>query len=224
MFSWVTVTNFGSSALLLPFALAIALFLAAGRAWRSCLLWLVVFLFAVALVTVTKALFVGWGIGAHAIDFTGISGHAMLATAIFPTAAYLLLHQQTVKVRLWGAAAASLIGLFVAVSRVILKAHSLSEVTAGVLLGLLVSLIFIDLSRRFRESHPDGRILLLVFAMLFLALYGQSLPTRFWIRGAALSLAGHARPYVREVWHRSASATAEKCTPAPCHGRIKPGM
>lgn len=203
MFSWIAITNFGSSALLLPFATAIAVCLAAGRAWRMALLWLGVFLAGVTLVIVSKALFIGWGIGAHAIDFTGVSGHAMLSAAIFPTAVYLVLYRRSLSVRMWCSIGAGLIALAVAVSRVVLNAHSISEAVAGVMLGFLVSVSFIVLSRRYPDPHLSGRSLLLVFGLLFVLLYGQRLPTQHWIRDAAMSLAGHHRPFIREVWHHN---------------------
>lgn len=205
MFSWIVITNFGSSALLLPFAMAIAVCLVVGRAWRMALLWLVVFLAGVTLVIVSKALFIGWGIGAHAIDFTGASGHAMLSAAIFPTAVYLVLYRRSLSVRMWCTCGAGLIALAVAVSRVVLNAHSVSEAVAGVVLGFLVSISFILLSRRYPDPHLRGRNLLLVFGLLFVVLYGQHLPTQHWIRDVAMSLAGHHRPFIREVWHHRES-------------------
>ena len=205
MFSWIAITNFGSSALLLPFAVAIAVCLAAGRAAHMALLWLFVFMTGLTLVVVTKVLFVGWGIGVHAIDFTGISGHAMLSSAIYPTAVYLLLRRRQLSVRMWCTVGACLIGLAVAMSRLALDAHSVSEVVSGVMLGFLVCASFIVLSRRFRAPHFSGRILFIIFAVLFVTLYGQRLPSQKWIRAVALTLAGHSRPFIREVWLRTAA-------------------
>lgn len=226
--SWIAITNLGSSALLLPFAVAIAACLAAGRAWRLAGLWLALFSAGVLLVVVTKVLFLGWGIGARSINFTGISGHAMLATAVLPATAYLILHRRSRRVRLAGAAAAGLIGLAVAVSRVTLNAHSVSEVAAGLALGLAVSTAFVALSRRYEPPRLSGRVLLLVFALLFGTLYGQRLPTQRWIRDVAVTLAGRDRPFIREVWHRTGPAPGNAinmkstCQPFLPHCRFLP--
>ena len=34
--------------------------------------------------TASKVAFIGWGLGLSALDFTGISGHAMIASAVYP--------------------------------------------------------------------------------------------------------------------------------------------
>ncbi|AIY42254.1 Membrane-associated phospholipid phosphatase [Collimonas arenae] len=176
----------------------------AGRAWRLASLWFALFSIAIALVVVSKALFIGWGIGIQAIDFVGISGHTMLASAIFPTAAYLALHRHSLRLRIAAAGGACLLGLAVAISRVVLNAHSASEVIAGVALGFLVCISFIVLSRRLQGPHLSGAILLLAFGLLFAGLYGERLPTQNWIKNVALTLAGRERPFIREVWHRNA--------------------
>jgi membrane-associated phospholipid phosphatase len=181
----------------------------------------VVFLSGVALVIVTKALFIGWGVGDRTLDFTGISGHAMLSAAIFPTAVYLVLHRRSLRARWAGAVAAALIALAVATSRVLLNAHSISEVVSGVGLGFLISAVFLLLSRRLPDPHLRGRVLLIVFGLLVVLLYGQRLPTQHWIREAALSVAGRERPFIREVWQRDGLGR-HRCQGAHCRTASAP--
>ncbi len=63
----------------LPPAFAIALWLAVGYTWRMAAGWLVLLGAAIGVVTVTKLAFLGWGVGVRELDFTGVSGHAMLS-------------------------------------------------------------------------------------------------------------------------------------------------
>ena len=72
MLSWVGLTDFGDSAAMLPAAALIALWLAAGRAWRRMVLGCCGFAVLSLLVALSKLAFLGWGIGqSEAIDFTG---------------------------------------------------------------------------------------------------------------------------------------------------------
>jgi hypothetical protein len=52
--------------------------------------WPSLFTLAALLVVSTKIAFEAWGIGIGALDFTGISGHAMTATSVLAVAGYLL--------------------------------------------------------------------------------------------------------------------------------------
>ncbi|HWT38355.1 MAG TPA: phosphoesterase, partial [Paraburkholderia sp.] len=121
---WYLITNFGGAGLTLPLAFAIALWLAVGYSWRLAAGWLFLLGVAVTLVTVTKIAFLGWGIGVRVWDFTGLSGHAMFATAVFPVAAFLALLSAPPAVRIAGLALALLGGATVGLSRVVIEAHS----------------------------------------------------------------------------------------------------
>lgn len=199
MIDWMMVTHLGSSALLFPIALAIAACLFLGRSRQIAWLWLKIFLAGVLLVFVSKALFFGWGIGLKAIDFTGFSGHAMLAGAVYPTVAYLALHKRAPRMWPWIVAALGLIGLLVAISRVALNAHSVSEVISGLTIGYLVSCVFIVRSQRSRAAHLNPNLLLAILGLLFVMLYGTQFPTETWIATIAAWLAGHAQPFMRKA-------------------------
>jgi hypothetical protein len=73
----------------MPAALIITIWLLTGRLWHLAALWCLLFGIAMLAVVATKIAFLGWGIGSEALDFTGISGHAARATAIFPVLFYL---------------------------------------------------------------------------------------------------------------------------------------
>ncbi len=91
-----------------------------------------------SIVGATKILYAGCGIQIPSIGFRVISGHTMLAAAVWPMACLLILHDG-INVR---PAPALMLGLAlaatIAVARVLIDAHTVSEVIAGWVVGALV--------------------------------------------------------------------------------------
>lgn len=105
--------------------------------WGLCLL-------AVALtVAWSKILFMAWGVGIQALSFTGLSGHSALSAAIWPPLLGLFVGHRG---HVWRATAA-LLGLsfaaLIGISRLVLHAHSASEVLSGYGLGSAASSILL---------------------------------------------------------------------------------
>ncbi|STT05171.1 acid phosphatase [Klebsiella michiganensis] len=134
--NWQVVTFFGDSTVLLPSAavLFIVLFLRKDSkqlAWH----WALLFGITGAIVCASKLAFMGWGIGIRELDFTGFSGHTALSSAFWPILLWLLCARATPALRftavIVGYALAGLVGY----SRLMVHAHSTSEVIAGLLLG-----------------------------------------------------------------------------------------
>src|ERR1700716_1005135 len=148
MIPWVRITSFGDTVVMLPAAVAIAAWLIAGGACRMAVWWCLLFTFGLVLVAATKIAFVGWGISISGLDFTGISGHAMRATAIFPVIFYLALRKSPPLARIAGLLLGGMIGLLIGMSRIVLNTHSVSEVVAGCVLGSVITLGFIRISNR----------------------------------------------------------------------------
>ena len=136
---WIAVTQFGNSTLLLPAALVLALWLLSARAWRLAGVWSLSFGTAVLLVLGSKLAFLGWGLGWAAIDFTGISGHATVSTSVCTMAAWLATASRSRSTRLLAIGGGLLMGLLVSISRLVLHAHSVSEVVAGFALGAVAA-------------------------------------------------------------------------------------
>lgn len=200
MISWLHITGLGDTVVMLPAAAAIAVWLAMTRAWRMALIWCLMFGTGLLVVVATKIAFVGWGIGIRALDFTGISGHAMRASAVLPVLCYLGLREAPAILRHAGLSLGIIGGALLTLSRVAVQAHSVSEALAGFLLGTLISLVFISLC----HCRPALRIPSWLLALTLLALIPSSFanpaPTTRWINGVALYLAGHDRPYERGHW------------------------
>ncbi len=195
---WQQLTRLGEAQLLLPALLLAVVWLArspgGGRlaAW-----WLAATAAAALLTTASKVAFIGYGVGYAPLDFTGISGHAMFAAAVLPP---LLLLAGSAGAggdrRGWLAAGYTLAGA-VAVSRVMVGAHSWSEVVAGAALGALSSGVALAVARL-----PAARLARWVPVALVgcgLVAVAAAPPSRSHdlVTRLALVQSGRAQPYQR---------------------------
>jgi len=241
--AWAQLSRLGEAQLLLPAQWLAAAWLAAqpgGR--RPAVAWLAGTAVAAALTTASKVAFIGYGWGWAALDFTGVSGHAMFATAIWPVLGRLLGGAAGAPVRgalqagagtlswshagpvgrPWGAWLGWAVALGVAVSRVPLQAHSWSEVLCGSALGAAVAL-------GVARAGPWPRVRLpwwtapAALAAMALAVGGAP-PSRThdWVTRLALAQSGRAQPFLRADLHRSWAAAPRPPLRAPAAGSLQP--
>ena len=221
------LTRFGEAGIVLPVAVALALWLTvATRSPRPASSWLAPLGVAVLVTTASKIAFIGWGIGIASIDFTGFSGHAMFAAAVYPMLAQALTaHWRDTGRRrdaLLALGAAYAFAALVAVSRVRVGAHSVSEAAAGLALGALASGSALWLVGHARQRLPA------LWAGLGLAAWFVVMPleaapsqTHGMVTRLALELSGRDLPFRREDLHRAAGlrtpalscATSARATP-----------
>jgi membrane-associated phospholipid phosphatase len=214
---WHQFTRLGEAQILLPAALltmAVMLRQRPGRllaAW-----WLGALAAAVLLTTITKVAFIGWGIGWPALDFTGISGHAMFAAAVYP----LLLGALAPPRLRWPAVAlGAAVALAIGVSRLVIDVHSVSEVVAGLALGGAVSggvLLRTGLLRAGLLRAGLGGWLPVLALAWFTVTPGMAPPSQSYglVTRLALALSGHPQPYVRGQWRTSLQGrSAAACPP-----------
>lgn len=200
--TWSDITHFGDISITAVIACAIAAWLFVDDEKRLALWWSVLFSVGLGVVIATKMAFIGWGIGIRAIDFTGFSGHAMRSAAVMPVLLYLIMQRASLLYR----TAAVLLGLafatLVAVSRVALHAHSISEVVTGWMLGAAVGLLFIWSAHATLRAHvfKPLRIGLCLLALLP-APYVHPAPTQQWLTKFILYFSGHDQPFPRKEWH-----------------------
>ena len=202
---WFALTNFGGVAVTIPVSFAIAAWLAAGMRLRAAAQWLAVLGLAAGLTVLTKIAFLGWGVGIRPIDFTGISGHAVLSTLVYPVMLSVVLINAGIAWRRAGFLLGLAFGFAIGASRVALHAHSVSEIVAGCALGALVACFFVSrLEAQPAPADPTPHPLLvsLSLAALIGSLHGMHVPTQRWVTSIALDLSGHERPYIRARWHR----------------------
>ena len=194
---WPVITHFGSAGLMLPvFAITVGgLWISRRRA--ALYAWLLALVSGAALVLASKLAFMGWGMGSAALDFTGISGHAMLASSILPIWLGWLLAVSGDRFSVAGLALGLGLGTLVAISRVVLGAHSVSEAVAGWALGGAVALFS---GRALTGPLRWSRWSLLALLPLALSLDAATanyLPAYQWEQRIAIRLSGRSAPYTR---------------------------
>ncbi|TWI54800.1 PAP2 superfamily protein [Pseudomonas duriflava] len=193
----VFITNFGDSSVMLPCALIIALWLWIGASRRAALLWLVLFGTACLSVAVSKMAFFGWGVGIRAYDFTGFSGHSMLACSVIPVLFWLLASRTRAAVRGGAALAGALFALVISATRIKLGFHSISEVVTGAPIGLVTSGSFLWLMRAQSVQLRSSLAVMASLVAPLLVLHGLNAPTQHLMEDLATKLSSGASPYTR---------------------------
>lgn len=196
---WNNLTYFGDSMLLLPTAIILALFIA----WKvsghyTALAWLFTFGCAGFIVSLSKLLFLTWGIGSATLDFTGFSGHTTMSATLWPVMMWLIGGAFSLHKRRMMIAIGFLIPLMVGISRLALHAHSPSEVIAGVLLGSGCSSLFLHINRHQQVNRlTSPQLALLLLLPLALMNHGQKATTQQFLEHLATKISGH-QPWSRE--------------------------
>ena len=211
---WHQFTRLGEAQLLLPALLLATVWLARRPGGgRLAVVWLVATTAAALLTTVTKVAFIGYGVGYAPLDFTGISGHAMFAAAVLPPLVLLAgsagagVGAGAGEIAVAGAGDAAqrrrllvagyLLAGAVAVSRVMVGAHSWSEVVAGAALGALSSGVVLASNRmpaaRLARWLP---VALVAWGLVAVAAAPPS-ATHDLVTRLALAQSGRAQPYHR---------------------------
>ncbi|MDZ7277940.1 phosphatase PAP2 family protein [Pantoea eucrina] len=202
--SWKTLTYFGDSMLLIPTAVIIALVLP----WksdnrRSVWYWLLAFGLAGLLVSISKILFLGFGIGSARFNFTGFSGHSAMSATLWPVMMWLVSGRFSAAWRTVTIGIGYLIPLLVGLSRLVIHAHSLSEVLAGLALGFTLSSAFLITQRHTAlKGFSLGQISLALLLPLLLLTHGRVATTQQFLERFSANLAGLEKPFTRADLYR----------------------
>lgn len=198
MWHWQFITRFGETSLLLPAAALLFAWLVHCGEIANARKWMLTFGAAAAVALISKLAFMGWGVGIPELNFTGFSGHSMMATAVLPVLFFRLVPTHRPRVALLAAAAGIALALAVGLSRLALQAHSPSEVLGGLALGLAASLAFIGWSSA-RDQHQASMLTSVLVAALLVVVPASGLraPTNHWLERIAVCLSGRDRPYQR---------------------------
>jgi len=194
-------------------ATVVAGWLVAARCWRLALVWCLAFGGAMLVAAASQVAFIGWGIGIRSLAFTGFSGHAARAAAVFPVALFLLAERAPPRLRMAAVAGGALLAVGVACGRVQVGAHSASEALAGCALGLLAAGLFLARTRSARPGSPQP-LLLGLLAATFLLPRADPAYSHQWLTAAALKLSGRDRVYLRNDWQPAQGPYVPPCAPA----------
>ncbi len=194
--AWQLLTRLGEIQIMLP-AMAVAAWSIRRNAPRLAGRWVAGMAAAIALTTATKIAFIGWGWGAAALDFTGVSGHALMASGVLPLLLMLALPAAVDRFRVVGLGTGTILALAVALSRIVLGAHSWSEVVAGVALGTAVSATALATGTLPRIRLPAALAYALLAALVIAPATAPASRTHDVVTRIALALSGRPHPYTR---------------------------
>ena len=195
--NWHTITFLGDSAITVPGACILALWLAVNRLWRPMLAWLISFGGAMLIVVISKLLFMGWDVRPPLLNFTGFSGHTASSCALYLSVALLLTRRSTPAWRTTILAITALLVTAVGLSRLMIKVHSESEVLLGLLVGASAAWTF---GLSLREPAPALRHFLLPLVLaagLMMTGFDKPAPTQSFLQELAKNLSGRTEVYVR---------------------------
>jgi membrane-associated phospholipid phosphatase len=210
---WLLVTHLGAAGFMLPMLaiMVVELWIAGQRSELRH--WMVAMSVGILLVLASKVAFIAWGWGSAALDFTGISGHTMLASSVFPVWLGWLLAGADRRFSLAGLTLGLAVGAAVGWSRLVLGAHSPSEAILGWLVGTGVSLAAYGAMQARAPSVGPAPFAAAVLLLGFSPVLSGYLPTHQWEVKVALVLSGHARPHVRQDLYRPALSSNGRVTP-----------
>ena len=197
---WHLLSGLGNLAVTTSLMLIIAVWLLTTHVWKTALIWCALYGTAMIIVLITKIAFIGWGIGIESLDFTGISGHATRASVVLPVLFYLAM--QTIGRPSFGALIGIVISGLVAVSRVMVGAHSISEAAAGYVFGCCIGLLFSGFLRNAVLPKSRWWLTSCLVVLLFISPMDKSIDTDPLVNRLALIISNHKIPVTRKIWGR----------------------
>jgi membrane-associated phospholipid phosphatase len=200
---WIFVSRFGEAQILLPATLGACLWLAHRDESRPVVIrWLAWMSAAAIVTTITKVAYMGWGIGSATLDFTGISGHAMFASAVYPPLLFIIASSRSPAWKRVAWLAGFVLALMIGVSRVMVEAHSWSEVIAGLAIGCGVSVSTLWMARTRHPSVPLWLPLGMAAWLAIMPVHAPASTTHDMVTRLALKLSGRHMPHTRADLHR----------------------
>ncbi|MFL1402047.1 phosphatase PAP2 family protein [Escherichia coli] len=208
--NWQLISFFGDSTVLLPSAAALFIVLMLRKtsrllAWQ----WSLLFGITGAIVCASKLAFMGWGLGIRELDYTGFSGHSALSAAFWPIFLWLFSARFSAGLQKAAVATGYILAAVVGYSRLVIHAHSVSEVIAGLLLGAVGSALFLLLQKRTTHSENvriswGGGVACLVMVPLILLHSGNKAPTQSLLGQIATAVGPLDKPFTRTDLHKQA--------------------
>lgn len=206
---WSSLSRLAEAPILAPFVLLCSLALALrphGR--RMAGWWSATFAIAASITLATKVAFLGWGIGSATLDFTGVSGHAMCAAAVYPTLLAAVTREAPARWRVLAVLGGVLLALAIGWSRVELGAHSASEVLAGLALGGAAAALTLRFASPRSPRLPALTLIVPCAALLAVPGPVSERASHGTVVRLSLALSGRAVPYTRAELLRTRGSVA----------------
>lgn len=187
----VYVTNFGDPYLTVPLAGAVVVWLASTRSWRALITWIACFSASAALVTASHFAYAAWGLEIPSLNLTAVSGHTMLASAVYPTMFALCASQARTRTAMLAYLFGLIIALAIGLSRLLMGVHTPAEVVSGWLLGTLAAGLTCSAALALRTRagvisigrgarHDSTPFAAMALALIVIC-HGKILPVSAWI-------------------------------------------
>jgi len=212
MLWWSHLSALGGLNVTALLSLGVTAWLVGSRCWRLALVWCGVFGGAMLVAAASQVAFIGWGIGIRSLSFTGFSGHAARAAAVFPVALFLLVERRPSWLRTAAVVAGSLLAVAVALARIEVGAHSASEALSGCALGLGAAALFLARARAAQDRSPRPLLVGLLAATILLPRADPAYSHQ-WLTVVALKLSGRDRVYLRDGWQPAQGPYVPPCAP-----------
>jgi hypothetical protein len=195
MISWMHIIDIGHTAVMLPTAGAIAVWLISGRAWKLALCWCLIFAGGLGLVALSKIAYLGWGLELRSIGFKALSGHAWRAMTVIPVLFFVLLQGAPASWRRGGFALGVALSIGLGTLLVIFRFHTASEVFGSWIFGIAAGLVFVRMATMLPAPSVDRRAVA-VSVLTFIVIWGLKPSTvNHRLVDVALYLSGHDHAY-----------------------------
>lgn len=166
------LTNFGDLAILLPLAAAILLWLLATRSHRAALWWLMALALCAGGIALLKVYFVAC---ASSGALQSPSGHSGLSALVYGGLAALLATRVEGWRRIAALCLSTLLIAGIALSRLVLHAHTPPDVVVGLLIGLVALALFLVGAAGRLAPSASTRPLLLATIVVVAVFHGDKL-------------------------------------------------
>jgi membrane-associated phospholipid phosphatase len=185
------ITDFGDTALLLPAALLVLGYLVYLRARASVVAWVGAFTACGAMTALLKVGFMACGERIPSLNVYTPSGHTSVATTFYVAMGMLISRNKSPSLGLTLIGGAAGLAAAIAVSRVLLEAHTGGEVLIGLFIGVVCVTWFA--TKYYGTPQPALPITPALGLLVVLALFahGQRLSQESWLKAVAHYLRAH---------------------------------
>jgi membrane-associated phospholipid phosphatase len=166
------LTNFGDLAVLLPLSAVMLIWLIGLRPRSSAIWWVVALGLCVGLTALLKIYLYACQPSA---ELQSPSGHTSLGTLVYGAIAFVVAAEVTGWQRVLALGGGLLVICGIAVSRILLGAHTPLDVVLGALIGSVALAVFARAYLGHKPAAPSLRPLMLALVLLTAVLHGEAL-------------------------------------------------